>query len=728
MAPFGSVWPAIAKAPPSTHVKLCAFTVATNDAAQLLPAVEHNANWANLHGHSFTLYRKSLLDAHRKLHGQWEKVAATRHMLTHRPDCDWLLFIDADAVVVDIARAPLPLLRRMQADATNRTALYGACNSPVGRGLDCDYVCCGRALQPTNGCSVGLRDVGPAIPYPCLINSGVYFIRGGAAGLGLVHEWESQQDEMKEIFGEQESLNVLKERHPELIEVVGGQVMNTPSSFHSRMRAFRRPEVPYDIALRLSTGYEPSIPTPGFDQGQTPLDHRLNVSDYQEAAVAVHGHRLGEPALGSAFETSAGECHRDPDAFICHPFARPTEFKLKMVTEAVGARRAKLERLLSEWRNVSYTPLSRSIVLREHNATRHHRKTLGERWQKRTRQQRPPPPPPTPLGWHERSRKRERPRLSNASEASAGDQYLVLVCVAGELRTFYQPDVQAAFATNVHHAGYEYVVATERERLPPDEERPVLRVAPIIAWVHDSGVQTEQTRLPPCPSGTCSPYRTTPMRQMAAKIALCHAPMRRAEVARGTPYSFVLRIRPDHIFLTPLAHPATLLRAAPRGRILLFDDQVAVARRWLAETVLLMPKEVYKACPTVAQWKRVCSADGGTPLSPHAAIDLEETIRQCVQKAPLGSQPCETMNLIVDYSPRARKAARFDGTNTSGAASERHVVTHARAPLRHRRWTKGQKEPSESGDFCIKRPEWPVDTPDLPMGCRDNGDGGCMDC
>lgn len=137
------------------------------------------------------------------LESRWEKVAATRRMQEESSSsCRWLLFLDADAVVVDVARGPEPLLRRMQAHAHASTVMYAACNSPIGRGLDCDAICCGRASRPS-GCSVGLRDGGPAIPYPCLINSGVFFVKAGAAGRALVREWEGHQRTQREAFGEQ---------------------------------------------------------------------------------------------------------------------------------------------------------------------------------------------------------------------------------------------------------------------------------------------------------------------------------------------------------------------------------------------------------------------------------------------------------------------------------------------------------------------------------------------
>ena len=687
------------------------------------------------------------------LESRWEKVAATRRMLHQETSCRWLLFLDADAIVVDVTRSPQQLLRQMEAEANPATVMYAACNSPIGRGLNCDTDCCGRAKRRT-GCHVGLRDGGPAIPYPCLINSGVYFIKAGAAGRALLKTWEGHQKTQRENYGEQEGLNIVKEAHPDLIEVVGGQVMNTHSSFHSRMLSFWRPEVAYDIALRLSTGYEPSIPTPGFPQGKNvPLDTRLNVSLYQEAAIAVYGLPLGSNALLHSLDLAIGECVSDRSAFICHPFARPEDWKQKLVTKVATAKRAQLERLLADWRNGSYAPADRAAKLHL-NTTRHHsRHAQTQQLPKPLREHSPPPPSPPPPAaipsllsasgrrkpQHQRVRREQRPANLSAPPKGgtllhAEDQGLVLVCIAGQLRTFLQPEVQEAFATNVHRAGYEYVVSTDRAA-PPAGQGHALRIAPLLEWVQHNGTlegtmreeedggdhvrggtQRQRSALPACGRRTCHPYRRPEFVSMAEKIASCHAPMQREEARRAFAYAFVLRLRPDHLFLRPLPPPSALLRAAPRGRILLWDDQLAVARRWLAATVLLTPKVVFSACPSAAQWMLACTRLAA--YEPSDARALNASIRLCHVRR---EQPCETMNLITAFSPARKKAA---GGEADDGDTGRGTITHERLRVAHRTWREGQRLPVNSGDFCIKRDKWLLD--DAHNDCRNNG--GCMDC
>lgn len=221
---------------PQRHNGICAFTTAIDSATSLLVGIEHNANWAVSHGCSFTLFRAPMAKA--GVHHQWQKVLAAQRMLeAHGPSgdhrgahrCRWLFHLDADALVVDVERSPETVLRRLEADAAPaRPVVFATCNSPLGGGSTCDTVCCVRArdgagcCRPPRGtaaggaaaCSVGLHDVGPASPYPCMINSGVFFVRVGPAAAALVAAWVAKQDKNSEVFGEQASLNELKEATP----------------------------------------------------------------------------------------------------------------------------------------------------------------------------------------------------------------------------------------------------------------------------------------------------------------------------------------------------------------------------------------------------------------------------------------------------------------------------------------------------------------------------------
>ena len=172
---------------PRIRSAICVFSVALGDALSLLPGIEHNANWAIAHGSSFTLFRRQMSKP--GLWRNWDKVLAAQRML-QRDECAWAMFIDADAVVMNVDQGPAPLLARMQREAAPaRPLMFAACNSPLGRGLECDTFCCGRAQKKRAKCTVGLRDQGPAAPYPCLINSGVFLIQNSPEAHSLVRDW-----------------------------------------------------------------------------------------------------------------------------------------------------------------------------------------------------------------------------------------------------------------------------------------------------------------------------------------------------------------------------------------------------------------------------------------------------------------------------------------------------------------------------------------------------------
>lgn len=285
--------PSIVEWRPTSFNALCVFTAAVGDAAGLLASVEHNANWAVAHSSSFTLFRSRMARA--GVDRQWEKVLAARHML-QREQCEWLLHVDADAVVVDVSRSADALRRRLEADAAPATpVVIATCNSPLGHGHSCDVFCCVRAREGEGccapprrrpaQCAVGLHDVGlprlsSSAPYPCMLNSGVWFMKNAPEAHTLVREWEAKQAEHAEIFGEQASLNELKERHPGWIDIVGAQVMNTPSAFHRRMlRAGEAGRAAFDYALRTTSGYEPAVGEKNpaaFERRGTPMARWLH--------------------------------------------------------------------------------------------------------------------------------------------------------------------------------------------------------------------------------------------------------------------------------------------------------------------------------------------------------------------------------------------------------------------------------------------------------------------
>ena len=565
---------------------ICAFTSAVGVAVDLLDGVTHNANWAASHGVTFTLFRSRLQNE--SLHPQWEKVAAAERMLARGADeCAWLMHLDADATVVDVERPPAALLASLRSSSVPaEPTMFTTCNSPLGDGYDCDVFCCGRARQGAaccapprqrpRKCRVGLHDFGEGSPYPCMINSGVWFLQNGRGARELVARWQAKRPDHAEIFGEQAALNELKEAMPRAIDVVGAQVMNTPAAFHSRMlRSGELGRAAFDIALRHTSGFEPEAHD----------DKRLNQTVYARASLRLLGAALDSSPLKQKLAARVGDlCFADPSAFICHPFALPTEQKAELARAAAAARRPAIERrLMRSQQLLRYRSVDEAIATSSGgggggaSASSSSTASTADTRSATTVDDAPP-----------------------AAEAPI-EEYTA-VCLAGALRTFLQPPVQAAFASRLHHPGYEYFVSTDRPLpLPPEAGREADREAgggppeaapsrspshslqqqllhhrvllrPVRAWVtsgdgdgfYKGRPNTEQRDELPrgrCPRGTCNPFRF--LHPFALRLQECYYSIQKEEAVprarRHAParrhgggsfrYASVLRLRPDHFFV-----------------------------------------------------------------------------------------------------------------------------------------------------------------------------------
>lgn len=205
----------------------------------------------------------------------------------------------------------------------------------------------------------------------------------------------------------------------------------------------------------------------------------------------------------------------------------------------------------------------------------------------------------------------------------------VAVCVAGELRSFLTEAVQAGFTERLHHDGYEYFLALD-VAVPAKD----IRVQPVRAIV---AANLSNPYTASCPRGTSMHRFLYPM---AARIRLCHSTMTAVEEADGARYDFVLRVRPDHVFLRALPTVYDWFATASRGRdLVLYDDQISLAPRARAHVALLGPELAYARCADAARWTQACSAD-----SERNWTKLAEDL--VVKK---NYAPCNPINLIVTY-------------------------------------------------------------------------------
>ena len=130
--------------------------------------------------------------------------------------------------------------------------------------------------------------------------------------------------------------------------------------------------------------------------------------------------------------------------------------------------------------------------------------------------------------------------------------------------------------------------------------------------------------------------------------------------------------------------------------MLLYDDQMAVAKREDASAVLLAPSLVYDTCVDDVEWRAACAAGGQD-------IDADWSVRKCTRDLRV---PCPTMGLITVF----------------GSARQWREL-----PWQPRDWLDGR--PRVMGDFCIRRSQLANETPpDETTGHSCARTPGCMDC
>ena len=281
-------------------MSICVFTTTVNQYNNL--NVRINRNWAYFKGYTFYNFKKPFLNSS-FLHHSWEKVARAKYML-NKKSCKRIMWMDSDAVVNNPYFAIEKILNKYDS-----YSVVGSCNSPTGRGLKCDSACC--HVTPSKNC-FGIHDIGNLSPYPCLLNSGVFFMKNNNKSMSIVGEWLDKIKEQTlplDPFFEQESLNVLRNKYKQDFVVIGGQVFNT----HSIYDPTHTGDLDYfDVHLRGYTGFPTSKnrKLPSISSGlsgcigssffichnfaRIDKEHIINknvlrVSDHKKTAVCISG-------------------------------------------------------------------------------------------------------------------------------------------------------------------------------------------------------------------------------------------------------------------------------------------------------------------------------------------------------------------------------------------------------------------------------------------------------
>jgi len=211
----------------------------------------------------------------------------------------------------------------------------------------------------------------------------------------------------------------------------------------------------------------------------------------------------------------------------------------------------------------------------------------------------------------------------------------VAVCLSGQLRTFLDDDVQAGFAEYFHRPGYEYFISTDE-----DVDLSKSSIGRYVQSVTVNNTGPDHELMKKCPTGTLMHRFLLPM---VSRYVACHNEITALEHKKGIRYDYVLRARPDHLFLDAFPSAADLLeRFAPGRDVLLLDDHIAVARRQKMGTILLTPLRAYGECHDVAEWSVACN----------------KTITHLHDK----KSPCCPMRMVAKYEENSAAVAGYEFT------------------------------------------------------------------
>lgn len=237
----------------------------------------------------------------------------------------------------------------------------------------------------------------------------------------------------------------------------------------------------------------------------------------------------------------------------------------------------------------------------------------------------------------------------------------VAVCICGRLRTFLEEHVQHGFAHKLHRAGYEYFLASDTSVADPS----LLQISLRNQSVSGIPFSRRPTR---CPAANMTNRHTNHNQKiMAIRLRSCYLMLQYAEAQDMQEYHYVLRLRPDLLFLRPFPSVVSLIERMSRGRdLLLWDDIIAIAPREHAQAIYLVPRVAYDSCASVDAWNYACngsffSSKMRTPWETKT-LDIEnatwDTVSRLMRCPPC--TPCTTMALIAWFaSPKLRWSSFF---------------------------------------------------------------------
>lgn len=293
-------------------------------------AIEVNANWALAHGHVFIVFFARL--APNNVSFTWTNPRSALFALQHGPDvCAWVMHMDADAVVNDVALSAAAFINM---NAGRETHLIFACHFPFSATnvtSDCALCSCGSARSADNqslcpampGSKAGRMSSNPISAQMkrnpgCNPNVGVYFVRNSPLGQRMVGWWAKAGDgECDWRSTEQICTRRLKANWPRHVDIVNSALMNTHAAFSEVAWRSATSTDPFAAWQRMKDAYHNATLPEVFRTRRTWHAIRNNLTDV-ERRVRQAGRRLragdvGWPCFGSR-------------QWICHPMGSPIRF------------------------------------------------------------------------------------------------------------------------------------------------------------------------------------------------------------------------------------------------------------------------------------------------------------------------------------------------------------------------------------------------------------------
>lgn len=246
--------------------------------------------------------------------------------------------------------------------------------------------------------------------------------------------------------------------------------------------------------------------------------------------------------------------------------------------------------------------------------------------------------------------------------------YKVAVCVSGTTRTLFTEQVQLSFL-KLHRPEFEYFLSTEITHSKD------VMFGPIRSWVMRNMDSFSYDDLK-CAQNSCMHIHLLTMVQ---RYAYCFHSIQTYEYKNNFQYTYIFRLRPDHVIYTHVPPLHTFVRP---GKIHLWDDQFAMAHRKDAMSILSYPSLAYSTCYDSRMWRKIC----GRPI--HLKWRCEMGV------------PCEAMRSISLY------------TNVS---------------INFLDWTMKRVSTNSRHDFCIHRLNVRADVKQHCISVKDS-DNVCSSC